>query len=50
MPQYNGQLQRRNPGWKPRPPNEQRVPNTLTPTNVINQEEGPWCLPCGDAH
>jgi hypothetical protein len=35
-PPYKGQPQRKNPTWKPRPPNEQRVPNTLAPTNVIN--------------
>jgi hypothetical protein len=27
-----------------------KIPNTLAPTNVINQEDGPWCLPCGDSH
>jgi hypothetical protein len=29
---------------------EQKVPSTLAPTNVIEPEEAPWCLPCGDAH
>jgi hypothetical protein len=49
-PYNNTQEQRGNPGWKPRAPNEQRVPNTLALANVINQEGGPWCLPCGDSH
>jgi hypothetical protein len=49
-PPYKGQPQRQNQTWRPRPPNEQRVPNTLEPTNVIDQEETPWCFPCGDAH
>jgi hypothetical protein len=49
-PPYKGQPQRQNRTWRPRPPNEQRVPNTLAPTNAISLEEAPWCLPCGDAH
>jgi hypothetical protein len=48
-PQYNdNQQQQGNQGWNPRPPNEKRVPNTFAPTNVINQEDVPWCFPCGD--
>jgi hypothetical protein len=35
------------PIWKPIPPNEQRVHNTLEPTNVIDQEVGPRCFPYG---
>lgn len=50
-PQYNNNRQQRgNQGWKPRPPNDQRVPNILAPTDMINQEIIPWCLPCGDSH
>jgi hypothetical protein len=50
-PPYNNNRQKRgNMGWKPRPPNEQRAPNTIVPTNFINQEVVPWCFPCGDAH
>jgi hypothetical protein len=50
MPPYKGQTQRQNLTWKPRNPNEQRIHNTLAPTNVIDPEEDPWCLPCGDTH
>jgi hypothetical protein len=49
-PPFRGQPQRSSQAWKPRAPNEQRVPNTLDPSNVISQEETPWCLPCGDSH
>jgi hypothetical protein len=47
---YKGQPQRTNQYWNPSPPNEQKVPNTLAPTNVIESEEAPWCLPYKDAH
>jgi hypothetical protein len=40
-PPYKGQPQRPNQSWKPRPPNEQKVPNTLAPTNVIEPRRGP---------
>jgi hypothetical protein len=50
MPPFKGQPQRQGQSWRPKPPNEQRVPKTLDPANVIDQEETPWCLPCGDSY
>jgi len=32
------------------PPKEKRVPNTLAPIDMINQEVVHWCFPCGDSH
>lgn len=29
---------------------EQRVPNTLSPSDLINQEEIPWCFYCKECH
>jgi hypothetical protein len=49
-PSYKGQHQRKNPSWKPRLPNEKRVPNTLVHTIFINPKKAPWCFPCGDSH
>jgi hypothetical protein len=49
-PPFRGPPQRLSQAWKTRAPNEQRVPNTLDPSNVISQEETPWCLPFGDSH
>jgi hypothetical protein len=49
--QQNNHQPRGNQGWnRNRPPPEQRVPNPLTPTNMVNQEEVPWCLPCNKPH
>jgi hypothetical protein len=43
---YKGQFQKGNQFYKPK--NEQEVPNTLAPTNVV--DENPWCLECSEAH
>jgi hypothetical protein len=43
---YKGQFQRGNQGFKLK--NDQEVPNTLAPTNVV--EENPWCLQCKESH
>jgi hypothetical protein len=43
---YKGQFQKGNQFYKPK--NEQEVPNTLAPTNVV--DENPWCLECIEAH
>jgi hypothetical protein len=39
---YKGKFQNGNQGFKKN--NDQEVPNTLSPTNVV--EENPWCLQC----
>jgi len=49
-PPFKGQPQKSIQACRARPSNEQRVPNTLYPSNVISQEETPWCLTCGDSH
>jgi hypothetical protein len=46
MPPFKGQPQ--NPGQAYKPRNEQKVPNTLAPSNVV--DETPWCFQCRDAH
>jgi hypothetical protein len=43
---YKGQFQKGNQFYKPKI--EQEVPNTLAPTNVV--DENPWCLECSEAH
>jgi hypothetical protein len=43
---YKGQYQKGNQFYKPK--NDQEVPNTLAPTNVV--DENPWCLECSEAH
>jgi hypothetical protein len=43
---YKGQFQRGNQVYKSK--NEQEVPNTLAPANVV--DENPWCLQCSEAH
>jgi hypothetical protein len=43
---YKGQFQRGNRVYKPK--NEQEVPNTLAPANIM--DENPWCLHCSEAH
>jgi hypothetical protein len=45
-PPFKGQFQKGNQFYKPK--NENKVPNTLAPTNVVN--ENPWCLECREAH
>ena len=42
---YKGQFQKGNQVFKPK--NDQEVPNTLAPTNVV--DENPWCLQCSEA-
>jgi len=50
--QYNNNRQPRgNQGWnRNRPPPKQRVPNALAPSDMINQEDIPWCFPCNECH
>jgi hypothetical protein len=43
---YKGQFQKGSQFYKPK--NDQEVPNTLVPTNVV--DENPWCLQCSEAH
>jgi hypothetical protein len=45
-PPFKGQFQKGNQTYKPK--NENEVPNTLAPTNVV--DENPWCLECSEAH
>jgi hypothetical protein len=48
-PPFRGQPQNPSQAWRARPSNEQRVPNTLDPSNFISQEETPCCLNCKDS-
>jgi hypothetical protein len=43
---YKCQFQKGNQIYKPN--NDQEVPNTLVPANVV--DENPWCLQCSEAH
>ena len=43
---YKGQFQKGNQFYNPK--NDQEVPNTLAPANVV--DENPWCLQCSEAH
>jgi hypothetical protein len=43
---YKAQFQRGTQVFKPK--NDEEVPNTLSPTNVV--DENPWCLQCRDLH
>jgi hypothetical protein len=43
---YKGKFQKGNQVYRPK--NDQEVPNTLAPTNVV--DENPWCLQCSEAH
>jgi hypothetical protein len=43
---YKGQFQKGNQVYRPK--NDQEVPNTLAPTNIV--DENPWCLQCSEAH
>jgi hypothetical protein len=43
---YKGQFQKGSQFYKPK--NEHEVPNTLAPTNIV--DENPWCLECSEAH
>ena len=45
-PPFKGQFQKGNQFYKPK--NENEVPNTLAPTNIV--DENPWCLECSEAH
>jgi hypothetical protein len=46
-PQFVGQP---NAGWKPRPPLEDKEPDTLDPVGMVNLETFPWCFPCQEPH
>jgi hypothetical protein len=46
IPPYKGKFQRGGQGFKPK--NDQEVPNTLAPTNMV--EENPWCFQCRESH
>jgi hypothetical protein len=39
-----------NVGWKPRPQQEAKAPNTLDLFGMVCLEELPWCLPCQEPH
>jgi hypothetical protein len=41
---YKGKFQKGNQFYKTK--NEQEVPNTLSPTNIV--DENPWCLECNE--
>jgi hypothetical protein len=43
---YKGQFQKGNQVFRPK--NDQEVPNTLAPANVV--DENPWCLQCSESH
>jgi hypothetical protein len=43
---YKGQFQKGNRIYRSK--NDQEVPNTLAPTNIV--DENPWCLQCSEAH
>jgi hypothetical protein len=45
-PPFKGPFQKGNQTYKQK--NENEVPNTLAPTNVV--DENPWCLECSEAH
>jgi hypothetical protein len=47
-PPFMGQPQNPSQVWRAQVPNEQKVPNTLAPSNIV--DDTPWCLPCGYAH
>jgi hypothetical protein len=46
-PQFSRQ-QRDATGWKPRPQQEEKAPDTLKPIGTIDIEA--WCLPCQEPH
>jgi hypothetical protein len=48
-PQFIRQ-QRENTGWKPRPQQEAKAPDTLNPVGMVNMEGSPWCFPCEEPH
>jgi hypothetical protein len=37
-------------GWKPRPQQEAKAPDTLKPVGMVETEKASWCLPCQDPH
>jgi hypothetical protein len=43
---YKGKFQKETQVFRPK--NDQEVPNTLAPTNMV--DENPWCLQCRDSH
>jgi hypothetical protein len=48
-PQFTRQ-QRDAIGWKPRPQQEEKAPDTLNLVGMVNTEETPWCSPCQEPH
>jgi hypothetical protein len=48
-PQFTRQ-QRDAIGWKPKPQQEAKAPDTLNPVGMVNTEETPWCSPCQEPH
>lgn len=51
MYQQNQYQPRGDVGWnRNKDLQEQRIPNPLASTNMVNQEEIPWCLPCDEPH
>jgi hypothetical protein len=45
-PPFEGPFQKGNQTYNSK--NENEVPNTLAPTNVV--DENPWCLECSEVH
>jgi hypothetical protein len=37
-------------GWKEKPQQEAKAPDTLNPVGMVNLEESPWCSPCQEPH
>jgi hypothetical protein len=37
-------------GWKEKPQQEEKAPDTLNPVGMVNLEELPWCSPCQEPH
>jgi hypothetical protein len=48
-PQFARQ-QRDATGWKPRPQQEAKAPDTLKPVGMVDTEQTPWCSPCQEPH
>jgi hypothetical protein len=48
-PQFTRQ-QRDATGWKPRPQQEAKAPDTLKPVGMVDTEQTPWCSPCQEPH
>ena len=37
-------------GWKEKPQQEAKAPDTLNLVGMVNLEESPWCYPCQESH